>query len=287
MKPMMHIEKISLKDISGILLGCFILAVSIQGVLVPAHLLSGGVTGIAIILQYLTSLEIWLWYTILNIPIFVAGYKFVSRRFVFYSILGTAALSLFLALLKPVHLYIDDLLLASIFGGVLSGIGTGIIFRCKGSSGGTDIIAVIVKRLWGFNIGQTAFAINLLVLALSLVTSEIELALFSAIAIFVSSQMVDMVQTGLQTSRTAMIISQKSQNIAVAILNNLNRGCTYLPGEGAYSGDDVKIVLTTVAKTQLPRLKEIVFQVDPQAFIIINEAIEVYGQGFKKREADF
>lgn len=287
MKPIIYIEKISLRDISGILLGCFILAVAIQGVLVPAHLLSGGVTGIAIILKYLTSLDIWLWYIILNVPIFLAGYKFVSRRFVVYSILGTAALSLFLALLKPVHLYIDDVLLASILGGVLSGMGTGIIFRCKGSSGGTDIIAVIVKRLWGYNIGQTAFVINLVVIALSLVTSTIELALFSAIAIFVSSQMVDMVESGLQTSRTAMIISRKSQDIAAVVLNNLNRGCTYLPGTGAYSGDDVRIILTTVAKTQLPRLKEIVFQLDPQAFIIINEAIEVYGQGFKKREADF
>ena len=287
MKPMMYIEKISLRDISGILLGCFILAVAIQGVLVPAHLFSGGVTGIAIILKYLTSLDIWLWYTILNVPIFLAGYKFVSRRFVVYSIMGTAALSLFLALLKPVHLYIDDILLASILGGVLSGIGTGIIFRCKGSSGGTDIIAVIVKRFWGYNIGQTGFSINIVVLALSLVTSTIELALFSAIAIFVSSQMVDMVETGLQTSRTAMIISQKSQDIAAVVLNNLNRGCTYLPGIGAYSGDDVRIIMTTVAKTQLPRLKEIVFQVDSHAFIIINEAIEVYGQGFKKREADF
>lgn len=287
MKPIIYIERISLRDISGILLGCLILAAAIQGVLVPAHLLSGGVTGIAIILKYLTSWDIWLWYTILNIPIFLAGYKFVSRRFVFYSILGTAALSLFLALLKAVHFYIDDLLLSAILGGVLSGIGTGIIFRCKGSSGGTDIIAVIVKRFWGFNIGQTGFAINLVVLALSLITSKIELALFSAIAIFISSQMVDMVQTGLQTSRTAMIISQKSQDIAAVVLNNLNRGCTYLPGSGAYSGDDVSIIMTTVAKTQLPRLKEIVFQVDPQAFIIINEAIEVYGQGFKKREADF
>ncbi len=287
MKPMMYIEKISWWDISGILLGCFIVAAAIQGVLVPAHLLSGGVTGIAIILKYLTSLDIWLWYTILNVPIFLAGYKFVSRRFVLYSILGTVALSLFLAVLKPFHLYIDDVLLASIFGGVLSGVGTGIIFRCKGSSGGTDIIAVIVKRLWGYNIGQTGFVVNLIVLALSLLTSTIELALFSAIAIFVSSQMVDMVQTGLQTSRTAMIISQKSQNIASAVLKNLNRGCTYLPGVGAYSGDDVRIVMTTVAKTQLPRLKEIVFHVDPQAFIIINEVIEVYGQGFKKRDADF
>lgn len=287
MKPMLYFEKISLWDISGILLGCFIVAAAIQGVLVPAHLLSGGVTGIAIILKYLTSLDIWLWYTILNVPIFLAGYKFVSRRFVFYSILGTAALSLFLAVLKPFHLYIDDVLLASIFGGVLSGVGTGIIFRCKGSSGGTDIIAVIVKRLWGNNIGQTGFVINLIVLALSLLTSTIELALFSAIAIFVSSQVVDMVQTGLQTSRTAMIISHESQNIASAVLKNLNRGCTYLPGVGAYSGDHVRIVMTTVAKTQLPRLKEIVFHVDPQAFIIINEVIEVYGQGFKKRDADF
>ncbi|MDD3269405.1 MAG: YitT family protein [Syntrophomonadaceae bacterium] len=283
----MYIEKMSLRDIAGILIGCFILAIAIQVVLVPAHLLSGGVTGIAIILKYLTTWDIWLWYTILNVPIFLAGYRFVSRRFVVYSLIGATALSLFLALLKPLYLRIDDLLLAAVFGGVLAGIGTGVIFRCKGSSGGTDIIAVIVKRFWGYNIGQTVFASNLLVLALSLITSTIELALFSAIAIFASSQMVDIVETGFQSSRTAMIISQKSQDISSAILNNLNRGCTYLPGIGAYSGVDVRIIMTTVGKTQLPRLKEIVFMIDSQAFIIINEAIEVYGQGFKKKEADF
>lgn len=287
MKSRIYIETISVRDIVGILIGCFILAVAIQEVLVPAHLLSGGVTGIAIILKFLTTWDIWIWYAILNVPIFLAGYKFVSRRFVVYSIIGTIALSLFLALLKPFHLHIEDLFLAAVLGGVLAGIGTGIIFRSKGSSGGTDIIAVIIKRYWGYNIGQTVFASNLIVLTLSLLTSTIELALFSAIAIFVSSRMVDTVETGFQISRTAMIISKKSQDITTAILNNLKRGCTYLPGIGAYSGEDVRIIMTTIGNTQVPRLKELVFQIDPHAFIIINEAIEVYGQGFKKSEADF
>ncbi|MDD3024276.1 MAG: YitT family protein [Syntrophomonadaceae bacterium] len=287
MKSKTYIEKYSWRDIIGILFGCFILALAIQAVLVPAHLLSGGVTGIAIILNYLTAWDIWIWYAILNIPIFLAGYRFVSRRFVLYSIIGTAVLSFFLALMKPLNFGIDDLFLAAVLGGILAGIGTGIIFRSKGSSGGTDIIAVIVKRYWGYNIGQTVFVSNLLVIALSLISSTIELALYSAIAIFVASQMVDTVESGLQISRTVMIISRNSQDIAAAILHNLNRGCTYLSGIGAYSGEDVRLIMTTIGKTQVPRLKEIVFHVDPDAFIIINEAIEVYGQGFKESQSDF
>ncbi|MEN6347841.1 MAG: YitT family protein [Syntrophomonas sp.] len=282
-----HSEPVSIRDILGIMVGCLIIAAAVQGILLPAHLLSGGITGVAIVLKYLTNWDVWIWYALLNIPIFIAGYKFVSRRFIIYSLWGTFALSFFLGILKPLNLGIDDLFLSAIFGGVMAGIGTGIIFRSKGSSGGFDIIAVIIKLLWGYNIGQTIFISNLLILSLSLITSTKELALFSAITIFVSSQMLDTVESGLQLSRTAMIISKKYEEISAGILNDMHRGCTYLASSGAYSGDSGQIIMTTVAKTQLPRLKEIVFQIDPQAFIIINEAIEVFGQGFKPAGPDF
>ena len=280
-------EPVTLKDIGGILLGCFILAAAIQGILIPAQLLTGGVTGIAIILNYLTSLELWLWYMLLNIPIFIAGYRLVSHRFAIYSLIGTFALTAFLAWLKPFNLGIEETILAAIFGGAMGGIGTGIIFHSKGSSGGLDIIAVIIKRYWGYNIGQTFFAANLLVISLFLLLSSLELALFSAIGIFVSSRMVDLVESGLNVSRTAMIISKQHEEIVYGILHNLQRGCTYLSGTGAYSSKEEKIIMTTVGKTQLPRLKEIVFQIDSQAFLIINETIEVFGKGFKRSGREY
>lgn len=280
-------EIFSVKDIGGILLGSLILAIAIQWVLVPASLLTGGVGGIAIIMKYLTGIEIWIWYLLLNIPIFIAGYKYVSHRFIIYSLIGTAALSFFLGVLKPGDWTLNDNLLSALLGGVIAGVGSGIILHSKGSTGGLDIIAVLIRRFRGYNIGQVTFGSNLLVLTLSLLTFNIKLALFSAISIFISSQVIDFVIYGPELNRTAMIISRNYEDITYAIINNLHRGCTCLPARGAYTGENVNIVMVTVARTQLPRLKEIVFQLDPQAFITVNETIEVYGKGFRTELSDF
>jgi len=280
-------EKFSITGIVGIIAGSLIVAVGIQGVLVPAHLLTGGVSGVAMILQYVFGVDIWLWLLVFNIPIFIAGYRFVSSRFVIYSLLGTGFLTLFLALLKPLNFGIDDALLSALAGGVITGIGTGIVLHCKASTGGTDIIAVIVRRYWGYNFGQTFMVINLSIISLFLFISSLELALYSAISIFVSSRMVDIVVAGPHVGRTAFIISHQSEEISRAIINILHRGCTSLSGQGAYSGETRQIIMVTLGKTQIPRLKEIVFEIDRQAFIIINETIEVYGKGFISGINDF
>ena len=157
-------EVFSTRDIVGIILGSFILAVAINWVLVPANLLTGGVGGIAIILNFLSGLDLWVWYLLLNIPIFIAGYKYVSTRFVVYSLIGTLALTFFLGIIKPLDWNLNDSLLSAILGGVIAGVGSGIALHCKGSSGGLDIVAVLVRRFRGYNIGQVYFASNLLVL---------------------------------------------------------------------------------------------------------------------------
>lgn len=280
-------EQVSLKDIIGIIIGSLILVVAIQSILIPAKVLTGGVTGIAIVLKFMTGIDVWVWFMLLNVPIFLAGYKFVSRRFVFYSLFATLLQSFLLGIMPPVDLGMDNLLLAAIFGGALNGLGSGIILRYKASSGGMDIIAVIVKRIWGYSIGQTFFIGNLAVLALSLAVFNLELALFSAISIYVFSKTLDAVEAGPNVARTAMIISEQSEAIAYAIMSELSRGCTYIPGEGAYSGRQRRIILVTVGKTQLPRLKEIVFQIDSEAFIIVNETIEAFGKGFSSSKVDF
>ncbi|NLB88711.1 MAG: YitT family protein [Syntrophomonadaceae bacterium] len=280
-------EIIYWQDILGILTGSFILAIAVKWILIPANLLTGGITGLAIILNYFTKFEVWIWFALLNIPLLIAGYKLVSRRFIVYSLLATIFQSLLLAILIPINIKIDDLLLSAVLGGVLSGIGIGMIFHFRGSSGGIDIIAIIIRRYWGINIGTTFFAGNLIVLLLSLVSFNIELALFSAISIFISSKTIDTVEAGPSVARTAMIISNRSEDIAEGVMNYLHRGCTFIPATGAYSGDDRKIILITLGKTQIPRLKEIVFQLDPSAFMTITESIETYGKGFKSSQADF
>lgn len=280
-------EVFSTRDIVGIILGSFILAVAIQWVLVPANLLTGGVGGIAIILKFLTGVDLWVWYLLLNIPIFIAGYKYVSPRFVVYSLIGTLALTFFLGIIKPLDWNLNDSLLSAILGGVIAGIGSGITLYCKGSAGGLDIVAVLIRRFRGYNIGQVYFASNLLVLTLSLITFNIKLALFSAISIFISSRVMDMVIYGPELNLTAMIISRNCDDITYAIIHDLNRGCTCLPARGAYTGENKNIIMVTVARTQLPKLKEVVFQLDPQAFITVSETIEVYGKGFRTELSDF
>ena len=274
-------ETIKILDLVGIAAGAFLLAVSIQGIMIPGNLLTGGLTGLAIVLEYIVKIDVWIWYALLNIPLLIAGYKYVSRRFIFYSIFGAAVLTIFLALLKYIDFGIEDIFLSAVFGGALSGVGSGLIFRSKGSTGGIDIVAVIIRRFWGFNIGQTFLVFNIFVLSSSLLVFNFEKTLYAAVSIYIASKVMDTVVTGVETTRTAMIISAQNNDIAQVIIHNLHRGCTYLAAKGAYTGEEKEIVLVTVAKTQLPTLKEIVFAVDPKAFIIINETIEAFGKGFR------
>ncbi|HPF44610.1 MAG TPA: YitT family protein [Syntrophomonadaceae bacterium] len=274
-------ETIKILDLVGIAAGAFLLAVSIQGIMIPGNLLTGGLTGLAIVLEYIFKIDVWIWYALLNIPLLIAGYKYVSRRFIFYSIFGAAVLTIFLALLKYIDFGIEDIFLSAVFGGALSGVGSGLIFRSKGSTGGIDIVAVIIRRFWGFNIGQTFLVFNIFVLSSSLLVFNFEKTLYAAVSIYIASKVMDTVVTGVETTRTAMIISAQNNDIAQVIIHNLHRGCTYLAAKGAYTGEEKEIVLVTVAKTQLPTLKEIVFAVDPKAFIIINETIEAFGKGFR------
>ena len=274
-------ETIKILDLVGIAAGAFLLVVSIQGIMIPGNLLTGGLTGLAIVLEYIFKIDVWIWYALLNIPLLIAGYKYVSRRFIFYSIFGAAVLTIFLALLKYIDFGIEDIFLSAVFGGALSGVGSGLIFRSKGSTGGIDIVAVIIRRFWGFNIGQTFLVFNIFVLSSSLLVFNFEKTLYAAVSIYIASKVMDTVVTGVETTRTAMIISAQNNDIAQVIIHNLHRGCTYLAAKGAYTGEEKEIVLVTVAKTQLPTLKEIVFAVDPKAFIIINETIEAFGKGFR------
>lgn len=283
MSKIIALEKISFKDIAGIVLGSFMTAAAIQLLIAPAHLVTGGLSGIAIALHFTTSYPIWLWYIGLNIPIFIAGYKLVSMRFALYSFIGTISLTVFLGVLAPlnIHLGIDDLLLAAVFGGALSGCGVGTALIFKGSTGGLDIIAGIIHRLWGINFGTTLFITNGLVLLTALVTSNLKLTLYSAITMFASATMVNNVTSGFRTKRTVIIVSKKSGDIADAILNGMHRGCTFITGKGAYTGEPENILMVTTGKAQIPSLKETIFALDPKAFLTITDTVEVYGRGFR------
>jgi uncharacterized membrane-anchored protein YitT (DUF2179 family) len=288
MSKIIALEKISIKDIAGIAFGSLLVAAAIEFILTPVHLLTGGLSGLAIILHFVTSYPIWLWYMGLNIPIFIAGYKLVSMRFALYSFIGTISLTGFLALLAQfnINLGITDPLLAAVFGGSLSGLGVGLALMFKGSTGGLDIIAGIVHRLWGVKFGTTIFITNGIVLTAALITSNIELTLFSAITMFASARMVNNVTSGFRTKKTVIIVSKKYEDIADAILHQMHRGCTFLVGKGAYTGQAENVIMVTTGKSQIPSLKEIIFELDPRAFLTITDTVEVYGRGFKPWDKD-
>jgi uncharacterized membrane-anchored protein YitT (DUF2179 family) len=281
-------ETYHINHIAGIITGSVIIALAIQTIIVPLHLLTGGLTGVAMIVHYLTGANIWVLYAVMNIPVFIAGYRFVGRRFILYSLGGTLALTALLYIVPYIdwnnYINIQDPLLAAIAGGAANGLGAGLIFRCQGSTGGIDIIAVIMKYKRDYSIGQTSFIFNIIIILIMLSFSNLTLALYSSISIFISAKVIDIVINGGRACRTVMIISRRNQDIAEAILNNLKRGCTILSVRGGYSREKHEMIMITVGKTQLPLLKEIIFFIDNQAFIIINESTEVFGRGFRSSD---
>lgn len=282
-------ERISPRDILGIVLGSAVAAASMQWVVIPAGLLTGGVSGVAIIANRLCHWDVGLLYLLMNIPIFIAGFRSISSRFALYSLIGTLSLSGFLTLfaLFKLDFGLDDVLLSAILGGVIGGIGGGINLRCHGSGGGLDIIAVMMKRYRGVSIGSTMLAGNITVLLIFLFFSNIEMVLFTAIGFFVSSRTIDTVESGLSMAKTVFIISARNEEIGHHIMENIHRGCTFIDGHGGWSGCSYKVIMATVARSQLPRLKEMVFALDPRAFVIVHDSTEVFGGGFKASDAEF
>ena len=282
-------EEFSVKDIIQIVLGAAIGPLALNLFMTPNGLITGGVTGLAVLLQFVTGVDSWIWYLGINIPIFFAGFRFVSVRFFLYSLIGSGCFSLFLGVfgvLGDVWTQ-QNLLLNAVLGGIVSGAGFGIILRGKGSSGGTDILAVIGLQKWGIPVGETMLALKLLVVLASAWITSVELAFYSGIAIFVSAKVVDKVMTGLGGSKTVMIISDNPKPIIQDILLNIHHGCTLLRSEGAYTHEERPVLLVSVYRSQMSVLKEKVYRTDPKAFMIVFESNEIYGKGFSSGENNF
>ncbi|WP_425802059.1 YitT family protein [Desulfitobacterium sp. Sab5] len=268
------------KRILGIFIGAIIVALSINSLIIPNKIADGGVTGIAIILHYLVNWPISLTILFLNIPLFILGWKMVGRSFLVYSILGVSALSLALDLTAGVLQLTTDSLLASIFGGVISGIGMGVIFRSRGSLGGTDILAVLLSRTTPFSVGQILLGIDALIFLMAAILFRPEMAMYAAIYMFIATKVIDLVQEGMSHYKSVMIITSQPQEIAVDIMAKLDRGVTYFNASGAYSGETKRVVYCVISRTQLSQIKEIIHNCDAQAFVAISEIPEVVGEGF-------
>ena len=268
---------------AGITLGCFIASASINLFLVPSHLLTGGATGIAIIVYYLTGLPIGLQTLLYNIPILIASWKTMGREYTIDVVIGTVIFSVALDLLKFLNGYapLSDSMLSAIFGGVFNGIGYGIVFRMNGSTGGFDVIGAIVKKYWSLSMGGAIFAFNCIIMCIAAFLFGIAPAMFTLICMFVNATVTDRVVAGFNHRKAVLIVSDQAQAIAKSIME-FGRGVTFLHGQGAFTGKERNVVFVVVKLTQLIKIKLITHTVDPHAFMIVMSANEVMGRGFSE-----
>lgn len=280
---------IDLKSIIKVVVGCSLFALGFDLFLQPNGLNAGGLSGLSmVIVSVLRFGTIGILASLLNLPLFaIAGVK-IGKKFFILSLVGMLLSSAFIDLFTLLPLPKTDPLVASLYGGVFCGAGTGIVYTTGGSTGGSDIIVRLLKqRLKDVPIGLLATGFDLVVAILTgLVYGDINRTLYSGVAIVISGQIVDAVVYRFDYSRVVLIISREYESITAAIAKELGRGATYLRGEGSYTQAETKVVLTAVKRQQLTELKLLVTEADPDAFIIVQEAHQVLGDGFSRYSRD-
>jgi uncharacterized membrane-anchored protein YitT (DUF2179 family) len=276
-------------DLIKIAVGCCLFALGFNLFLAPNELNAGGLSGLAMIFVEKTKLgSVGVITAALNLPLFaLAGVK-IGKRFFFGSLIGMAMSALTLDLFAALPVPATEPLIGGLYGGVICGIGLGIVFMTGVSTGGSDIIVRLLKlRYRNVPIGVITIAFDAVVAILTGVAFKNEnLVLYSGVAIFVSGKVLDAVVYSFDYSKVALIISKEHEKVAKEICEKLERGVTYLHGEGAYTGTDTKVILTAVKRQQLADLKQLVVDIDPDAFVILQEAHQVLGDGFSRYTKD-
>ncbi|WML50690.1 YitT family protein [Neobacillus sp. PS3-34] len=267
-----------------ITLGACLMGIGLEIFLVPNNVIDGGITGISIMLSYITGWKLGFFIFILNMPFFFIGYKQIGKTFALSTLYGIIVLSLATVLLHPVPAFTQDILLASVFGGIVLGIGVGIVIRYGGSLDGTEILAILFNKKLPFSVGEIIMFFNLFILGTAGFVFTWDRAMYSLIAYFVAFKTIDITITGLDESKSVWIISDNAQEIGDAILNRLGRGVTYMNGEGAYSGEDKKVIFCVINRLEEAKLKDIVTDHDPTAFLAVADIAEVRGGRFKKKD---
>lgn len=257
--------------------GSVICAWAINGLLIPHQFLSGGVTGVALILHYrFPDISLSAFYFLLNVPLFFLGWRYIGRRFFWYSVAGMAIFSAAVEMV-PATNPLADRYLAALLAGLVFGSGCGLILKSVGSAGGTDILSIMLFKRYGIRLGSTVMAFNAAVMGASLFLFSLESVLFTLIFMFVSTRVVDLVVTGFSQRKAVMIISSHWREMVDVIKTDLNRGVTLIEGEGGFSGSPERIIYTVVTFQELSRLKRRIRQIDPNPFMVVTDTLEVMG----------
>ena len=268
-----------------ITLGTCVSGIALNAFFLPHHLLSGGITGLGMILYYLSGWQVSITNILFNIPLFILAYKLMSRNYFLSGIYGTVALSFWLHVFSPLNgmVPVHDAMLSCIAGGVLHGIGLGTLYRVGGSTGGTDIIGAIVQKFYSISIGTTGFAINFVLLCSGAFFFGLEPALYTLVAYFAVAKVSNAFTDGFDYKKNVFIISEQNEAIAEAIIKIVGRGVTYIEGAGAFTHQHRKMIFCVVKLTQVAKVKQLVKEYDPYAFMIIQDANDVFGRGFTQK----
>ncbi|QQY79984.1 uncharacterized membrane-anchored protein YitT (DUF2179 family) [Keratinibaculum paraultunense] len=276
-------KKEIVKKLFFIVLGNSLCSIAFNLFFIPSKLLSGGVGGLGILTQYLTGIPSGIVVFILNVPIFIIGAKMLDREFAMYGFISMFIFSSLLTLTRNIGNYfvIDDILLSAVFGGVFNGVGMGLMFRNRTCQGGFDIIAVILKDRYNINVGSALMACNTIIVSLSSLLFGYKPAMYTLISMYIGYKILDKVQTGFNVKKKIVIVSDKAEELAKAIIHKLNRGVTFLDGIGGYTKENKKVIYCIVTSRETAKLKSIMDEIDPMAFFTVSDVVEVRGSGFK------
>lgn len=278
----LFIMRTKILDYIGITIGTLITALGMSVFLIPNKIASGGVSGLATVVHYAFGFKVGITMLAINVPLFLYGLKELGMKFIYKTLYATITLSLFIDVIGPlVTSPTTDLLLSSLYGGLVVGLGLGVVFRFGATTGGTDLAAQIIYRYLKISVGQTLLMIDGLVIVLAAFVFGVELALYAFLVVFLTSKVIDLIQEGEGFAKAVFIISDYGPQIGEAILQDLNRGITYLEGKGGFSGRSREIILVVIGRSELSILKNLVRQIDQRAFVIVANMNEVLGEGFK------
>lgn len=273
----MKTKQDTLLDLLFIILGTGISAFSLNMVIIPADILTSGVTGIAQIIHHFIPISIGLLFLILNIPLLYIGYRYLGKRFSIYTIISTVLLSIFLSIIPVNHIWTENILLSAIFGGVINSIGCGLVLRRGGSQGGMDVLSRVLAKYKNITIGKSNLIFNGCIIVISGFIFGSEIALYTIIYLFVSMRTYDMILNHVNRM-TLIIVSEKGEDIGEAIMNGLKRGVTFWNSNGGYTLQNKKVVLCVINKGELQQIRKIVRTTDPKAFVTILDTKNVIGR---------
>lgn len=276
--------KKNIYDVLIILFGSLICSFAYNSFLMPNELLAGGLSGISLMMDYYFNFPVYWGLIILNIPILIVGFLYLDKKKIFYTIGYIVLSAFFIPLLKNFFpIFQIDMILSSIFGGLINGFGNGLILRCGGTTGGTDVLGNILKNKKNISIGTFSFAFNIILLIIYSFFTPLNTVLYTTISMFIGSKIVDLIIVGIVKNKMVTIISTKPQEITEKILTTLHRGVTVFEGEGGYTNNHERILQCVITHYQVPALKELVYSIDPKSFMYVSETIEVQGKGFYKK----